>query len=81
MPSHLALYTTTLRITTCHSMPLPAEVLFLSNSVHKRGKKCLLLQMHRYLHKVREIMKNQGNMTPPKEYSNLSVTDQRSGHI
>lgn len=34
-----------------------------------------VLQMYIHLHKPAEIMKNQGNMTSPKEHSKLSVTD------
>lgn len=33
----------------------------------------MLLQMHRYLCKATEIMKHQGHMSPPEEYSKLLV--------
>ena len=42
-------------------------------SVHKVWKKWLLLQIHENVHKIIEIMKNQRNMTPLKEYSKPPV--------
>ena len=47
----------------------------------KTGRGYLLFQMKRHQHKATQILKNQTNMTPPKETNKAPVTDPKETEI
>ena len=71
---HLVPCTSRPGATACSIVPPPThESLPLLNSVHKVWKR-ELPQTCIHLHKATDIMKNQGNTTPPKKYCKPPVT-------
>lgn len=47
-------------------------------AVTKDWKRWLLLHMQRQQYKTPGNMKNQGNMTPPKDHKNFPITDHKN---
>ena len=70
------------RVKVCSSMlPPTGEILSLLKLAHTVWKRWLHLQMYRCLHKAARIMKNQGNVTQPKEHGKLAITDPQKMEI